>query len=46
MQKVKHMWPQSVTTSPRYRSPRYRPIAFTEHGAVMAATVLNSPGHS
>ncbi len=23
--------------------PRYRPMAFTEHGAIMVATVLNSP---
>lgn len=23
---------------------KYLPIAFTEHGAIMAATVLNSPG--
>jgi len=22
---------------------KYRPIAFTEHGAIMAATILNSP---
>lgn len=40
---VAEMWSQSVTTSPRYRSPKYRPYAFTEHGALMAATVLNSP---
>jgi hypothetical protein len=40
---VTGMWSQSVTTSPRYRSPKYRPFAFTEHGALMAATVLNSP---
>lgn len=25
------------------RNVRYRPYAFTEHGAVMAANVLNSP---
>ena len=25
------------------RNVRYRPFAFTEHGAVMAANVLNSP---
>jgi len=40
---VKNMWSQIVTTSPRFRSPKYRPYAFTEHGAIMAATVLNSP---
>jgi hypothetical protein len=42
-QEVREMWSQSVTGSPRYRSPKYRPFAFTEHGAIMAATVLNSP---
>lgn len=40
---VTGMWSQIVTTSPRFRSPKYRPSAFTEHGAIMAATVLNSP---
>lgn len=34
---------QSVTGSQRHRDPRYAPFAFTEHGALMAATVLNSP---
>ncbi len=42
-QEVKNMWSQSVTTSQRFRSPKYRHLAFTEHGALMAATVLNSP---
>ena len=42
-QEVKEMWSQIVTGSPRYRSPKYPPFAFTEHGAIMAATVLNSP---
>jgi hypothetical protein len=33
-----------IVTSKRGRGgPRKRPLAFTEHGAVMAATVLNSP---
>jgi hypothetical protein len=41
-QEVAGMWSQTVTTSPRFRSPKYRPYAFTEHGAIMAATVLNS----
>ena len=27
---------------PKHRDPRYRPYAFTEHGAIMAANVLNS----
>ena len=34
---------QFVTGSQRHRDPRYLPYAFTEHGAIMAATVLNSP---
>jgi hypothetical protein len=34
--------PQSATGS-RRGGRRYAPIAFTEHGAIMAATVLNSP---
>jgi hypothetical protein len=33
---------QIVTGSIRHRDPRFRPYAFTEHGAVMAANVLNS----
>ena len=34
---------QIVTGSQRHRDPRFLPKAFTEHGAVMAAMVLNSP---
>jgi ORF6N domain len=34
---------QSVTGSQRHRDPRFPPFAFTEHGAIMAATILNSP---
>jgi hypothetical protein len=35
---------QSVTSNPRAKmSLRRTPLAFTEHGALMAATVLNSP---
>ncbi len=34
---------QFATGSQRHRDPRYSPYAFTEHGAIMAATVLNSP---
>jgi hypothetical protein len=34
---------QFATGSQRHRDPRYLPWAFTEHGAIMAATVLNSP---
>lgn len=32
---------QNATSS--WGGLRYRPLAFTEHGAIMAATVLNSP---
>lgn len=32
-----------VTGSQKHRDPRFAPFAFTEHGAIMAATVLNSP---
>lgn len=35
---------QTVTGSRRKRrDPRFPPSAFTEHGAIMAATILNSP---
>lgn len=35
---------QVVTGSlQRHRDPRTRPFAFTEHGAIMAANILNSP---
>lgn len=33
---------QLVTGSQKHRDPRFPPYAFTEHGAIMAATVLNS----
>ena len=33
---------QIATSSQKHRDRRFRPYAFTEHGAVMAATVLNS----
>jgi hypothetical protein len=36
-------WSQFVTSSKRHRGAAYRPTAFSEHGAIMAATVLNSP---
>ena len=36
-------WSQIATSSKKYRGPRRLPLAFTEHGAIMAATVLNSP---
>lgn len=34
---------QFVTGSQKHRDPRFPPFAFTEHGAIMAATVLSSP---
>ena len=34
---------QFATGSSKHRDPRFSPYAFTEHGAIMAATVLNSP---
>lgn len=33
---------QFATGSQKHRDPRFLPWAFTEHGAIMAATVLNS----
>lgn len=36
-------WSQFATSSKRHRGAAYRPFAFTEHGAIMAANVLNSP---
>src|ERR1035438_137715 len=33
---------QIVTGSQKHRDPRFLPYAFTEHGALMAANVLNS----
>jgi hypothetical protein len=32
-----------ATGSQKHRDPRFPPFAFTEHGAIMAATVLNRP---
>jgi hypothetical protein len=34
---------QFATGSQKHRDPRYLPYAFTEHGSIMAANVLNSP---
>lgn len=34
---------QFVTGSQKHRDLRFLPNAFTEHGAIMVATVLNSP---
>lgn len=33
---------QIATGSQKHRDPRFPPFAFTEHGAIMAATILNS----
>ena len=41
-QELKILRSQNVISSERHGGPRYRPYAFTEHGAIMAATVLNS----
>jgi hypothetical protein len=32
-----------ATGSQKHRDPRFPPYGFTEHGAIMAATILNSP---
>ena len=34
---------QIATGSQKHRDPRYLPYAFTEHGALMASTILNTP---
>ena len=34
---------QFATGSQRHRDPRFAPYVFTEHGAIMAASVLASP---
>jgi hypothetical protein len=41
-QEVANLKSQFATASSK-RNVRFLPLAFTEHGAVMAATVLNSP---
>ncbi|HXR04918.1 MAG TPA: ORF6N domain-containing protein [Verrucomicrobiae bacterium] len=35
-------WSQFVTSSKKHRGAAYRPWAFTEHGALMAANILRS----
>jgi hypothetical protein len=37
------LWSQSATSNAGRGGRRYLPHVFTEHGALMAATVLNSP---
>ncbi len=39
----RHGHRKSVTVDSASVDIKYRPYAFTEHGAIMAATVLNSP---
>jgi len=34
---------QIATGSQKHRNPRFLPYAFTEHGALMVANILNSP---
>jgi phage regulator Rha-like protein len=41
-QELKILRSQNVISTPGHGGTRYRPYAFTEHGAIMAATVLNS----
>ncbi len=41
-QEFKILRSQNVISSDGHGGARYRPYAFTEHGAIMAATVLNS----
>ena len=41
-QEFKILRSQNVISSDHHGGTRYRPYAFTEHGAIMAATVLNS----
>ncbi len=40
---LRQNWSQIATSSKKYRGPKRPPLAFTEHGAIMAAMVLNSP---
>jgi phage regulator Rha-like protein len=41
-QELKTLRSQNVISSEAHGGARYRPYAFTEHGVIMAATVLNS----
>jgi phage regulator Rha-like protein len=41
-QEFKILRSQNVISSPGHGGARYRPYVFTEHGSIMAATVLNS----
>jgi len=39
---LRRSWSQIATSSKKFRGPKRLPLAFTEHGAIMAAMVLNS----
>jgi hypothetical protein len=39
---LRDSWLQFATSSKKFRGPMRPPLAFTEHGAIMAATILNS----
>jgi hypothetical protein len=41
--KSKNMSSQNVMTSVKFRSAKYLPFAFTEHGVTMLASILKSP---
>ena len=42
-QEVRNLRSQFATSSAAWGGTRYTPMAFTEHGAIMAASVLNTP---
>jgi hypothetical protein len=42
-EEVESLRSQNATSKPGRGGQRYRPFAFTEHGAIMAASVLNTP---
>jgi ORF6N domain len=41
-EEYQHLRSQNATSSPKHGGRRYLPNVFTEHGAIMAASVLNS----
>lgn len=43
LEEVEHLRSQNVISNAEWGGLRYAPIVFTEHGVVMAATVLKSP---
>jgi hypothetical protein len=40
---LRESWLQFATSSKKFRGPKRSSLALTEHGAIMAAAVLNSP---